>query len=105
MAKLVRHSSSVLKMIMGEAIKDSLGANLRVWDLMASADTIMDFMRHNTYPIYIAFRHQGCEVGTLDYVRDRCKVLGKPYAICKLSHENHTVISDITIENLNGLYE
>lgn len=105
MAKLVRRGSRILKMIMGEAIKDSLGADLRVWDLMASANTIMDFMLHDTDPIYIAFRHQGCEVGALDYVRERCKVLGKPYAICKLSHENHTVISDITIENLNCLYE
>ena len=105
MAKLVRHRSSILKMIMGEAIKDSLGAELRAWDLMTSADTIMDFMLYDIDPIYIAFRHQGCEIGALDYVRKRCRVLGKPYAIYKLSHENHTVISDITIENLNCLYE
>ena len=105
MAKLVRRGSRILKMIMGEAIKDSLGAELRVWDLMASANTIMDFMLHDTDPIYIAFRHQGCEVGALDYVRERCKVLGKPYAICKLSHENHLVLSEITIENLHHFYE
>lgn len=105
MAKLVKHTSSALKLIISEAMKDQSGNNLRVWDLMSSADTIMYFMMHDTDPIYIAFRHQGCEVGSLDYVRESCRVLGEPYNIYKLSHDDHVVISDITIENLNCLYE
>lgn len=105
MAKLVKHGRVILKMIMEEAIKDPLGADLRVWDLMDSSKIIMDFILHHRDPIYIAFRLQGCEVGDLDHVRERCRVLGKPYAICKLSHDNRIVVSDVTIENIHSLNE
>ena len=105
MAKRTYNRISIMKMLMQSAIDDPLGAEWRSWDLMVEANKIIEFMQNDSDPIYIAFRYDGCDAGDRDYVQGRCKVLGKPILILRLSHENHLVLSEITIENLHHFYE
>ena len=105
MAKRTYNRISIMKMLMQAAIDDPLGAEWRAWDLMIEANKIIEFMQNNSEPIYIAFRYDGCDAGDRDYVQGRCKALGKPILILRLSHENRLVLSDITIENLHHFYE
>ena len=105
MAKRTYNRISIMKMLMQAAIDDPLGAEWRAWDLMIEANKIIEFMQNDSDPIYIAFRYDGCDAGDRDYVQGRCKALGKPILILRLSHENRLVLSDITIENLHHFYE
>ena len=105
MAKRTYNRISIMKMLMQAAIDDPLGAEWRAWDLMIEANKIIEFMQNDSEPIYIVFRYDGCDAGSRDYVQDRCKALGKPILILRLSHENHLVLSEITIENLHHFYE
>ena len=105
MAKRTYNRGNIMKILMQAAIDDPLGAEWRAWDLMVEANKIIEFMQNDSEPIYIVFRYDGCDAGSRDYVQDRCKVLGKPILILRLSHENHLVLSDITIENLHHFYE
>ena len=105
MAKRTCSRGSIMKILMQAAIDDPLCAEWRAWDLMIEANKIIEFMQNDSEPIYIVFRYDGCDAGSRDYVQDRCKVLGKPISIIRLSHENHLVLSDITIENLHHFYE
>ena len=105
MAKRTYNRISIMKMLMQAAIDDPLGAEWRAWDLMIEANKIIEFMQNDSDPIYIAFRYDGCDAGDSDYVQGRCKVLGKPILILRLSHENHLVLSEITIENLHHFYK
>ena len=105
MAKKTYNRISIMKMLMQSAIDDPLGAEWRAWDLMIEANKIIEFMQTNSEPIYIVFRQDGCDAGSRDYVQGRCKALGKPILILRLSHENRLVLSDITIENLHHFYE
>ena len=105
MAKRTYNRISIMKMLMQAAIDDPLGAEWRAWDLMIEANKIIEFMQNDSEPIYIAFRYDGCDAGDRDYVQGRCKALGKPILILRLSHENHSILSDITIENLHHFYE
>ena len=105
MAKRTYNRISIMKMLMQAAIDDPLGAEWRAWDLMIEANKIIEFMQNDSDPIYIAFRYDGCDAGDRDYVQGRCKALGKPILILRLSHENRLVLSDITIENLYHFYE
>ena len=105
MAKRTYNRISIMKMLMQAAIDDPLGAEWRVWDLMIEANKIIEFMQNDSDPIYIAFRYDGCDAGDRDYVQGRCKALGKPILILRLSHENRLVLSEITIENLHHFYE
>ena len=90
---------------MQAAIDDPLCAAWRAWDLMVEANKIIEFMQNDSEPIYIAFRYDGCDAGSRNYVQGRCKALGKHILILRLSHENRLVLSDITIENLHHFYE
>ena len=105
MAKRTCNRGSIMKILMQAAIDDPLCAEWRAWDLMVEANKIIEFMQNDSEPIYIVFRYDGCDAGSLDYVQDRCKALGKPILILRLSHENRLVLSDITIENLHHFYE
>ena len=105
MAKRTYNRGNIMKILMQAAIDDPLGAEWRAWDLMVEANKIIEFMQTDSEPIYIVFRYDGCDAGSRDYVQDRCKVLGKPILILRLSHENHLVLSEITIENLHHFYE
>ena len=105
MAKRTYNRGNIMKILMQAAIDDPLGAEWRAWDLMVEANKIIEFMQNDSEPIYIVFRYDGCDAGSRDYVQDRCKVLGKPILILRLSHENHLVLSEITIENLHHFYE
>ena len=105
MAKRTYNRGNIMKILMQAAIDDPLCAEWRAWDLMVEANKIIEFMQSDSEPIYIAFRSDGCDAGSRDYVQDRCKALGKPISIIRLSHENHLVLSDITIENLHHFYE
>ena len=105
MAKRTYNRISIMKMLMQAAIDDPLGAEWRAWDLMIEANKIIEFMQNDSDPIYIAFRYDGCDAGDRDYVQGRCKALGKPILILRLSHENLLVLSEITIENLHHFYE
>lgn len=44
----------------------------------------LTFTDEHPYKRYFAFRDCGCESGSKEYVKDRCKVLGKPFAACVL---------------------
>ena len=105
MAKRTYNRISIMKMLMQAAIDDPLCAEWRAWDLMVEANKIIEFMQTDSEPIYIVFRYDGCDAGSRDYVQDRCKVLGKPISIIRLSHEDHSILSEITIENLHHFYE
>ena len=105
MAKRTCSRGSIMKILMQAAIDDPLCAEWRAWDLMIESNKIIEFMQNDSEPIYIAFRYDGCDAGDRDYVQDRCKVLGKPISIIRLSHENRLVLSEITIENLHHFYE
>ena len=105
MAKRTYNRGNIMKILMQAAIDDPLGAEWRALDLMVEANKIIEFMQNDSEPIYIVFRYDGCDAGSRDYVQDRCKVLGKPILILRLSHENHLVLSEITIENLHHFYE
>ena len=105
MAKKTYNRISIMKMLMQAAIDDPLGAEWRAWDLMIEANKIIEFMQNDSGPIYIVFRQDGCDAGSRDYVQGRCKALGKPILILRLSHENRLVLSEITIENLHHFYE
>ena len=105
MAKKTYNRISIMKMLMQAAIDDQLGAEWRAWDLMVEANKIIEFMQSDSETIYIVFRQDGCDAGDRDYVQGRCKALGKPILILRLSHENRLVLSDITIENLHHFYE
>ena len=105
MAKRIYHRIDIMNILMYEAIHDPLGSECRAWDLAVEANKIIEFMQTDSEPIYIVFRHDGCDAGSRDYVQDRCKVLGKPISIIRLSHENHSILSEITIENLHHFYE
>ena len=105
MAKRTYNRISIMKMLMQSAIDDPLGAEWRAWDLMVEANKIIEFMQNDSEHIYIVFRQDGCDAGSRDYVQGRCKALGKPILILRLSHENRLVLSDITIENLHHFYE
>ena len=105
MAKRTYNRISIMKMLMQAAIDDPLGAEWRAWDLMIEANKIIEFMQNDSEHIYIVFRQDGCDAGSRDYVQGRCKALGKPILILRLSHENHSILSEITIENLHHFYE
>ena len=105
MAKRTYSRGSIMKILMQAAIDDPLCAEWRAWDLMVEANKIIEFMQNDSEPIYIVFRQDGCDAGSRDYVQGRCKVLGKPILILRLSHENRLVLSEITIENLHHFYE
>ena len=105
MARRTYNRISIMKMLMQAAIDDPLGAEWRAWDLMIEANKIIEFMQNDSDPIYIVFRQDGCDAGSRDYVQGRCKALGKPILILRLSHENHSILSEITIENLHHFYE
>ena len=105
MAKRTCNRGSIMKILMQAAIDDPLGTEWRAWDLMIEANKIIEFMQNDSEPIYIAFRYDGCDAGSRDYVQGRCKALGKPILILRLSHENHSILSEITIENLHHFYE
>ena len=105
MAKRTYSRGSIMKILMQAAIDDPLCAEWRAWDLMVEANKIIEFMQNDSEPIYIVFRYDGCDAGSRDYVQDRCKALGKPILILRLSHENRLVLSEITIENLHHFYE
>ena len=105
MAKRTCNRGSIMKILMQAAIDDPLCAEWRAWDLMVEANKIIEFMQNDSEHIYIVFRQDGCDAGSRDYVRGRCKALGKPILILRLSHENHLVLSEITIENLHHFYE
>ena len=105
MAKRTYNRISIMKMLMQAAIDDPLCAEWRAWDLMVEANKIIEFMQNDSEPIYIVFRQDGCDAGSRDYVQDRCKALGKPISIIRLSHENNSILSEITIENLHHFYE
>ena len=105
MAKRTYNRGNIMKILMQATIDDPLCAEWRAWDLMVEANKIIEFMQNDSEPIYIVFRQDGCDAGSRDYVQGRCKVLGKPILILRLSHENRLVLSDITIENLHHFYE
>lgn len=106
MEKKTCHCTKAIQILAKYAIDDMLGAELRVWDLMAKSQRIMDYMNdYHKEPLYVVFRFQGAEVGTLDEVMDACKQYGKVMFIFRLTHENKVVISDITIEILHSFYQ
>ena len=105
MAKRTYNRISIMNILMQSAINDPLCAEYRAWDLAVVANKIIEFMQTDSEPIYIVFRQDGCDAGSRDYVQGRCKALGKPILILRLSHENHLVLSEITIENLYHFYE
>ena len=105
MAKRTCSRGGIMKILMQAAIDDPLCAEWRAWDLMVEANKIIEFMQNDSEHIYIVFRQDGCDVGSRNYVQDRCKALGKPILILRLSHENRLVSSEITIENLHHFYE
>ena len=105
MAKRTYSRISIMNILMQAAINDPLCAEYRAWDLAVVANKIIEFMQSDSEPIYIVFRYDGCDAGSRDYVQDRCKVLGKPTSIIRLSHENQSILSEITIETLHHFYE
>lgn len=55
-------------------------------DYKTDLPNITDYLKCkvSTYALYVAIRPQGVETGRLDYVLDRCKVLGQPVIVWKL---------------------
>ena len=81
-------AATIQQIAEAEAVKGCMFMSDVVWAINNANN--WDLCQWST-PYYIAFRKCGVEDGTKEEVIERCKTLGQPHIVVKLSHENGTI--------------
>ena len=88
--KKFEYSSDLLYYLHEEMMMEDARLDTRhiLWDWTCYSGTIMRFlcgMKKDEEVMLVAFRKSGLEAGTEEEVNERCRVLGRPYRVIRIT--------------------